>query len=110
MFVVSIPPIYNFILTRSIGEILIFDNQRVLHGRTGFEDDPVSRNIQSNKSESQMNQSEDDYNYGDDDEAVFDRFLQGCYFDWDQIFWKIRPIKRRIESARANQNQEPSFK
>ena len=84
-----------------VGEILIFDNQRVLHGRTGFEDNHrESRVEQSSESGNQANQSEDE---------KFDRFLQGCYFDWDQIFWKIRPIKRRIENARANQIKEPSL-
>lgn len=87
-----------------LGEILIFDNQRVLHGRTGFEDDhPVSGVNQSNESNNQINQSEDNNNNNGNDK--FDRFLQGCYFDWDQIFWKIRPIKRRIENTRANQKQ-----
>ena len=77
------------------GEILIFNNQRVLHGRTGFEDDhPVNHVDQSDESDHELNQSNDDAS------LAVDRYLQGCYFDWDQIFWKIRPIKRRVENQK----------
>jgi len=47
------------------GDIVCFNNRRVLHGRTAY--DPNTR-----------------------------RWLQGCYFDWDEILCKYRTVKRRL--------------
>ncbi|XP_066923820.1 gamma-butyrobetaine dioxygenase-like [Clytia hemisphaerica] len=67
------------------GDVIVFDNQRVLHGRTAFDASPVT--LIENEVEEQ-------------NEEKITRHLQGCYFDWDQIFWRIRPVKRRVEAER----------
>ncbi|XP_004207343.1 gamma-butyrobetaine dioxygenase [Hydra vulgaris] len=53
----------------SEGEIVTFHNRRILHGRSAF--------------------------LVNDSNAS--RVLNGCYFDWDQLFWSMRPIKRRLD-------------
>eukprot|EP00095_Tigriopus_kingsejongensis_P000750 maker-scaffold273_size229271-snap-gene-1.25 protein:Tk00750 transcript:maker-scaffold273_size229271-snap-gene-1.25-mRNA-1 annotation:"gamma-butyrobetaine dioxygenase-like" len=50
------------------GECVIFDNQRVLHGRRGYS----------------LSQSGH-------------RHLQGCYMDWDEVISKINVLKHRLE-------------
>ena len=51
------------------GQIVIFQNNRILHGRTGF----TSTAGQSKA-----------------------RWLQGMYFDWDTVFSKLRVLQRQL--------------
>ena len=48
------------------GDIACFNNRRVLHGRTGY--NPTTTN----------------------------RWLQGCYFDWDEMLSKYRTLKKKV--------------
>ena len=47
------------------GDIITFNNQRVLHGRAAFT-------------------------------ATSSRWLEGCYFDWDEMFSSIRVLRNRL--------------
>jgi len=70
--------------------MLLFNNQRILHGRTEFKTDHLA-NMKDGMDENEKMADE------------IDRHLQGCYFDWDQIYWRIRPIKKRVEANTTNQ-------
>eukprot|EP00795_Rhopilema_esculentum_P010426 gene10426-19128_t len=47
------------------GDMLVFNNKRVLHGRAAYE-------------------------------ATSPRYLQGCYFDWDEVYSAIRVLRRKL--------------
>ncbi|XP_015588800.1 gamma-butyrobetaine dioxygenase [Cephus cinctus] len=49
------------------GEILTFDNRRLVHGRTGYDDDNDKK-----------------------------RRIIGCYLDWDEIYSKIRVLRKGV--------------
>lgn len=53
----------RFIMNKFIGEVLIFDNWRLLHGREGF------------------------------DPSKGHRHLEGCYIDWDEVYSRIRVLR-----------------
>ena len=48
------------------GDMLVFNNKRVLHGRAAYE-------------------------------ATSPRYLQGCYFDWDEVYSAILVLRRKLE-------------
>lgn len=50
------------------GEVLFFDNWRYLHGREGY------------------------------DPSKGHRHLEGCYFDWDEVFSRINVLKQSVSS------------
>lgn len=51
------------------GDIVTFDNWRLLHGRTSFVSHPDNP-----------------------------RFLEGCYLDWDEVMSRLRILRRVVES------------
>ena len=54
-----------------LGEIIVLDNGRVLHGRNGFENDPNSPQDMS-------------------------RHLEGIYLDWDEVRAKRRDLQLEL--------------
>lgn len=56
------------------GEIAIFNNRRILHGRRSYNPSQTSSG----------------------------RFYEGCYFDWDALWWSIRAIKRNLDTIKQN--------
>ena len=52
-----------------LGECVVFDNHRVLHGRVGYTMDPKGGN----------------------------RIYNGCYVDWDEILSKFNLLRVRLE-------------
>lgn len=54
------------------GDVLTFNNLRLLHGRTGYDD------TESNS-----------------------RYIVGAYLDWDIIYSRLRVLKKRLGSVRA---------
>ena len=64
-------------LRLSAGDLMVFDNRRVLHGRDGFRP------------------------------GTGHRHLQGCYVDHDQVFNRIRVLEREIgEAGQVRRNGE----
>ena len=55
------------------GDCVVFDNQRVLHGRNGFEITPADNGAEESQ-----------------------RHYQGGYVDWDEIKSRINVLKRRL--------------
>ena len=62
-----------------VGEMVIFNNQRMLHGRTGFEIDG---------------------------KTTTGRQLETCYFDWDSLYGAMRPVKRRLHTEPRDLSKE----
>ena len=52
------------------GDVLCFDNKRLLHGRTAME--------------------------GGESGGAVRRRMHGCYFDLDALFYSMRPVRRRV--------------
>ena len=50
------------------GDIVCMNNRRVVHGRSGY------------------------------DSTKTDRWLQGCYFDWDETMSRYRILKKKVAS------------
>lgn len=62
---VGVSAINKFLII--LGDILAFDNARLVHGRTGYQDTDGMK-----------------------------RFLVGNFIDWDEIYCKIRVLKREL--------------
>jgi alpha-ketoglutarate-dependent taurine dioxygenase len=58
---------HNFCSLFATGEILVFDNVRLLHGRKGYEDKPNNT-----------------------------RHLVGSYMDWDLAYSRIRVLRKKL--------------
>ena len=55
----------------SPGDMLVFNNQRVVHGRTSY------------------------------DVTTTDRWLEGCYFDWDSVLSTYRVVRTQLENSES---------
>lgn len=66
---VSTKPVYRYVLKelKCAGNVLAFDNKRLIHGRLAYEDSPNNQ-----------------------------RLLVGCYLDWDEIYSKLRVLQGEL--------------
>jgi alpha-ketoglutarate-dependent taurine dioxygenase len=68
-------PMNTFEYTLKEGDAVLFDNRRVLHGRTAFRNNPGV----------EMKQGE------------INRWLKGCYVQTDALLDKVRVLRAKLE-------------
>lgn len=66
--------------TMEEGDLVIFDNRRTLHARTGFEDTAVV------------------------EDGKVNRWLKGCYFDNDAMAARARKLRKELEDGGKSGN------
>jgi gamma-butyrobetaine dioxygenase len=66
------------------GEVVVFDNRRVLHARTAFRD-----------------LDEGDAQRGDAEGETTNRWLKGCYIEADAVFDRGRMLRAKLDAATA---------
>ena len=78
----------NFKYTLEEGDAVIFDNRRVLHGRTSFRDMTEEEQQKAKKTHHWIG----DGGHG--------RWLKGCYLEADAVLDRVRVLKTRMSSLR----------
>ncbi|ODN73907.1 hypothetical protein L202_07417 [Cryptococcus amylolentus CBS 6039] len=86
-------PRYRYEFTMQEGDLVLFDNRRVLHARTAFYD-------KDKESPEGVNEADKD----DDESTEPTRWLKGCYLDGEVVWDKLATL--RLESLRNTRNSQ----